>query len=123
MISEDNSLQTIPSYLYTMRHVYRKTFTEAGSNIKCFHNTDNVEAVHNHFPLKCLGKEGYHNCPGHLISTNHSFLFHYKRERLTPDNCNKTNVKECAIYDTTLWKYYRHLDFNMKYALKNIFQT
>jgi hypothetical protein len=113
--------KTIAPYLYTMRHVYRDKFTVAGSNIKCFHDLRNVEAVHNHFPLKCLGRDGYHNCPGHEINTHQSYLMHFRTERDYPENCDKEDKRECAVYDPVMWKYYKVLDRNMKYALKNIF--
>ena len=38
-----------------------------------------------------------------------------------PLNCNKTDMKECAIYDNTMWKYYNILEPNFKNAIKSIF--
>ena len=111
----------IAPYLYTMRHVYRYNFTQPGNNIKCFHDLRNVEAVHNHFPVKCLGKKGYHNCPGHVISTKQSYLMHFRTQRDYPYNCNKEDKRQCAIYDNNMWKYYNILEPNVKNAMKNIF--
>ncbi len=104
-----------------MRHVCRDNFSPPGNSIKCFHDLRNVEAVHNHYPLKCLGRNGYHNCPGHHINTNQSYLMHFRTERDYPKDCDKEDKRECAVCNTVMWKYYKVLDKNMKYALKKIF--
>jgi hypothetical protein len=113
--------KSIASYLYTMRHVYRENFKDYGVNVKCFVDLRNVEAVENHFPVKCLGRDGYHNCPGHDVNTNQSYLMHFRVEHDYPEDCDKEDKRECAVYDTVMWKYYKVLDKNMKYALKKIF--
>jgi len=104
-----------------MRHVYRENFKGWGVNVKCFVDLRNVEAVENHFPVKCLGRDGYHNCPYYEVNTNQSYLMHFRVENDYPKDCDKDDKRECAVYDTVMWKYYKVLDKNMKYALKKIF--
>jgi hypothetical protein len=104
-----------------MRHVYRENFRGRGEGTKSFVDLRNVEAVENHRPAKCLGRNGHWDCPGHDVNINQSYLMHFRTERDYPPNCDKEDKRECAVYDTVMWKYYKVLDQNMKYALKNIF--
>jgi hypothetical protein len=113
---DDNSIE---SYLYTMRHIYRQEVKKYA--VKSFHVVRNVEFTFNHFPLKCLESKGELDCPYHYISPNQSYFMHYKQEHKIPENCNFEDKRSCAIKDTVMWKYYEELNQNMKIALKNIF--
>ena len=70
---QPNLHKEVPSSLHIMNHVYRyykctitrsknqkktqrsSNYTPPGHYIKCFHNTDRVTALHNHFPKACIG--------------------------------------------------------------------
>ena len=46
----------IPKYAHMLQHVYRtKNYTKRLQYVKCFHDTEQVVALHNHFPLACFG--------------------------------------------------------------------
>jgi len=102
-----------------MRHIYRKELYDG--NVKCFHVTRNVEITHNHRPLKCLPKNGQNDCFIHNTNPNLGYFLHYKREIKLPEQCNFEDKTKCAVNDTTIWKYYEHLNRNMKRAIQNIF--
>ena len=43
-------------------------YTPPGHYIKCFHNTEHVLTLHNHYPTRCLGKERH---PGDVGVLSH----------------------------------------------------
>lgn len=89
-------------YMHMLQHVYRtKNFTKPGQYVKCFHNTEKVLTLHNHFPLSCLGS----GCTSYPIETIDAQLHHYRAD------CVKTLKKTCeefrktSVMDTTIWKF------------------
>ena len=74
-----NEQVPIPEYLYMFRHVNRVPVFSSGLNIKCFHRTDQVFAVHNHFPMRCINTTGHHSCTGMTFDPSESILMHYRR--------------------------------------------
>lgn len=93
----------IPPYLHMMQHVYRSAnYTKPGQYVKCFHNTEKVLILHNHFPLGCLGGV----CTSYPVSTEVGHLQHYRAD------CVSTLKKSCAkeykhfsVEDSTIWRY------------------
>eukprot|EP00095_Tigriopus_kingsejongensis_P007169 snap_masked-scaffold211_size255937-processed-gene-1.13 protein:Tk07169 transcript:snap_masked-scaffold211_size255937-processed-gene-1.13-mRNA-1 annotation:"PREDICTED: uncharacterized protein LOC103506484" len=93
----------IPPYLHMMQHVYRSAnYTKPGQYVKCFHNTEKVLILHNHFPLGCLGGV----CTSYPVSNQVGHLQHYRQD------CVKSLKKSCAkeyknfsVEDTTIWRY------------------
>ncbi|XP_018564475.1 uncharacterized protein LOC108905894 isoform X2 [Anoplophora glabripennis] len=101
LIHDNDTFEDIPRYMYMLQHVYRtENYTKPGFNIKSFHNTEKVIALHNHFPLSCLGD----GCRNYAIDPNDARMHHYR------GNCMKT-LKGCDVYrntrvkDTTMWKF------------------
>ncbi|XP_054708021.1 uncharacterized protein LOC129217711 [Uloborus diversus] len=94
--------QGIPRYLHMFQHVYRsKNFTKPGSYVKCFHNTERVVSLHNHFPLNCLG-----TCTTFSIDTNSAQLQHYRKDCVgSLKNSCKTDFRTYTQKDTTIWRY------------------
>ncbi|XP_049779911.1 uncharacterized protein LOC126176783 [Schistocerca cancellata] len=95
----------IPPYMHMLQHVYRaKNFTKAGQFVKCFHDTERVLALHNHFPFHCLG-----SCHSFSVPTEAAQLQHYRKDCVNQlkNTCNdyRTNV----LTDTTVWKYKEEL--------------
>lgn len=93
-------------YMHMLQHVYRsKNFTKPNQYIKCFHNTERVVTLHNHFPLACLGA----GCTSYPIETEDAQLQHYRAD------CVKSLKKSCEEYrenrvlDTTIWRYKEQL--------------
>ncbi|KAK4878373.1 hypothetical protein RN001_010879 [Aquatica leii] len=78
--------KNIPKYMHMLQHVYRsKNFTKHGEYVKCFHNTEKVLILHNHYPLGCLGGV----CKFYSIDTSDAQLQHYRAD------CVQT-LKGCA---------------------------
>ncbi|KAJ6219222.1 hypothetical protein RDWZM_005034 [Blomia tropicalis] len=119
---EDEKLKPIPEYLYMMRHTYRSKLSEIGRNIKCFHRTDLVTAVHNHFPMKCINTTGHHSCGGLEININDSILMHYRRNLFMPKDCiTSGNPINCTIRDRRAWRHFRKLYEQVQTNLEKIF--
>lgn len=92
----------IPHYLHMMSHVYRsKNYTEPGQYVKCFHNTERVVSLHNHFPMNCFGQCTTYSIPVHL-----AHLQHYRKDCVGPlkQSC-KNDFRVFTTRDTTIWKY------------------
>lgn len=92
----------IPNYLHMMQHVYRsKNYTEPGQYVKCFHNTERVVSLHNHFPMNCFGQ-----CTTYSIPTKLAHLQHYRKDCVGPlrQSC-KNDFRVYTMRDTTIWKY------------------
>lgn len=100
---ESDSLERgIPHYLHMMQHVYRsKNYTKPGQYVKCFHNTDRVVSLHNHFPMNCFGQCTTYSIPVHL-----AHLQHYRKDCVGPlkQSC-KSDFRVYTTRDTTIWKY------------------
>lgn len=92
----------IPHYLHMMQHVYRsKNYTKPGQYVKCFHNTERVVSLHNHFPMNCFGQCTTYSIPVHL-----AHLQHYRKDCVGPlkQSC-KNDFRVFTMRDTTIWKY------------------
>lgn len=91
----------IPRYLHMLQHVYRsQNYTKPGQYVKCFHNTERVVSLHNHFPLNCLG-----TCTTYSIPVELAHLQHYRKDCVGP---LKKSCKEFRTYttrDTTIFRY------------------
>jgi hypothetical protein len=93
----------IPPYLHMLQHIYRSAnFTKPGQYVKCFHSTDQVLVLHNHFPLACLGGK----CVSFPVPTDLGRLQHYRADCVTAlrKSC-ATEYKNVSVADSTLWRY------------------
>ena len=91
---------------------------------KCFHNTEEVMTLHNHYPLNCL--TGY--CHFYGVKPPLVHLQHWRRhcknlhcngkqgatEKCTPDCLNS------VVYDSSIWKYKDKLLRRMKMMKEKI---
>lgn len=96
----------IPKYLHMLQHVHRaKNYTKPNQYVKCFHNTELVLTLHNHFPISCL-REG---CTSYPISTENAQLQHYRSEcvKSVLDSCE--DYKQNSMEDKMIWKYKEQL--------------
>lgn len=107
----------IPRYMHMLQHVYRaKNFTKPGQYVKCFHNTEKVLILHNHYPLACLAS----GCTSYPIETSDAQLHHYRAD------CVKTLKKSCedfkknSVMDTTIWKFKQPLIARVSTALRTL---
>ncbi|XP_063592845.1 uncharacterized protein LOC134769963 [Penaeus indicus] len=108
----------IPRYMHMLQHVYRaKNYTKPGAYAKCFHDTQSVFTLHNHFPFSCLGK----GCHAYYIPTKDAHLQHYRRECV--GELHKTCESEFKVHtvrDTTIWKYKRSLILRASETLRRL---
>ncbi|XP_037091567.1 uncharacterized protein LOC119111841 [Pollicipes pollicipes] len=96
----------IPRYMHMLQHVRRsRNYTKPGHYIKCFHRTDRVIALHNHFPLACLG-----GCLSYSINTSEAQLQHYRADCVgsLKKTC-ESEYKRNAVLDTSIWRYKEEL--------------
>ncbi|XP_063547611.1 uncharacterized protein LOC134755065 [Cydia strobilella] len=88
-----------PHYMYMLHHVHRtRNFTKPDSNIKAFHETGRVLALHNHFPVSCIGGQ----CSAYPMGTTQARLHHYRA------NCARELSKEVRaepVRDAALWRW------------------
>ncbi|ENN71839.1 hypothetical protein YQE_11458, partial [Dendroctonus ponderosae] len=117
LIHDHGWFKEIPKYMHMLQHVYRtKNFTKPGQYVKCFHNTEKVLTLHNHFPLSCLGS----GCTSYPIETTDAQLQHYRAD------CVKTLKKSCeefrktSVMDTTIWKFKEPLIQRVSSTLKTL---
>lgn len=99
---DDNLERGIPHYLHMMQHVYRsKNYTKPGQYVKCFHNTERVVSLHNHFPMNCFGQ-----CTTYSIPVELAHLQHYRKDCVGPlkQSC-KNDYRAFTTRDTTIWRY------------------
>ncbi|XP_053202605.1 uncharacterized protein LOC128387433 [Panonychus citri] len=107
----------IPTYLHMLQHVYRsRNYTKPGQYVKCFHNTERVVSLHNHFPLNCFG-----SCTTYSINTSLAHLQHYRKDCVGPlKNSCKTDFRIYTTRDTTIWKYKDQLIANSNAVLSHL---
>lgn len=95
----------IPRYLHMLQHVFRsKNFTKPGSYVKCFHNTERVVSLHNHFPLNCFGQ-----CTTYSVQTSLAQMQHYRKDCVGPLKKTCTDYRNYTTRDTTIWRYKNQL--------------
>lgn len=91
----------IPPYLHMLQHVYRsRNYTKPGQYVKCFHNTERVVSLHNHFPLNCFGR-----CTTYSIGTDIAHLQHYRKDCVGPLRKSCKDFRVNTVRDTTIWRY------------------
>lgn len=95
----------IPRYLHMLQHVYRsKNYTKPGQYVKCFHNTERVVSLHNHFPLNCFG-----SCTTYSIGTDLAHLQHYRKDCVGPLKNSCKDFRAYTTRDATIFKYKEEL--------------
>lgn len=95
--------EDIPQFLHMLRHTSRgQNFSQQGDHAKCFHRTDSVLTVHNHFALDCLSESGY--CNTFDVDVDDGQLQHYRKDCVTSSERNCT-IANKYVEDTTIYKY------------------
>lgn len=93
--------QGIPRYLHMMQHVYRsQNYTKPGQYVKCFHNTERVVSLHNHFPLNCFG-----TCTTYSVPVELAHLQHYRKDCVGPLKKSCKDFRQYTTRDTTIFRY------------------
>lgn len=93
--------QEIPEFLHMLRHTSRgQNFSKPGDHAKCFHRSDYVLTLHNHFALDCV--TGY--CNTYDVEIGDGQLQHYRKDCVTSSERNCT-IANTYVEDTTIYKY------------------
>lgn len=91
-----------PRYLHMLQHVYRtRNFTKPGQYVKAFHSTGRVLALHNHFPLACLGG----SCSSYALETQHARLQHYRADCVTALSKACAELRADPVRDPAIWRW------------------
>lgn len=111
--NETRDSDDLPEYTYMLRHVHRtQNHTPKGHYIKCFHNTESILTLHNHFPLKCLN-----GCTRSNVNVTNGHLQHYRRDCYNNlKSCKE--LKEDVVYDNNLWRFKDVLIKRIEHVLK-----
>lgn len=105
----------VPRYMHMLQHVYRtRNFTKPGQYVKAFHETDRVLALHNHFPLACLGGA----CSSYALETRHARLQHYRADCVTALSKTCAELRAQPERDTALWRWRDELVTHADVALR-----
>ncbi|RZC40122.1 Glyco transf 92 domain containing protein [Asbolus verrucosus] len=105
----------IPKYMHMLQHVYRaENYTKPGHFVKGFHDTGRVLALHNHYPLECLGE-----CSAGEINMTFAHLQHYRRDCAQDvDDC--LQMKLNSIVDTRVWNFKEELIERVTAVVKHL---
>lgn len=99
---QPNLHKDVPSSLHILNHVYRSAnYTPPGHYIKCFHNSEHILALHNHFPKGCIG-----GCKRGKMPNDIGHLQHYRTDCAHPirHTC-KEKYGTFIERDTTVWRW------------------
>ncbi|KAJ2940151.1 hypothetical protein O0L34_g11716 [Tuta absoluta] len=114
---EHNWEEGVPRYMHMLQHVYHtRNFTKPGQYVKAFHETDRVLALHNHFPLACLGGP----CSSYAFPTEIARLQHYRADCVTALSKTCATLREQPVRDTVLWRWKDPLVRNAESVLQNL---
>lgn len=73
----------VPEYMHILRHTSRSAIgLPAGSATKCFHNTDKILTLHNHYALECTIPCFYYD-----VSEGDAMLNHYRKDCKKSEGC------------------------------------
>ncbi|XP_063634507.1 uncharacterized protein LOC134805137 [Cydia splendana] len=103
-----------PRYMYMLQHVRRtRNFTKPDSNIKAFHETGRVLALHNHFPISCIGGQ----CSAYPMDTTQARLHHYRANYARQLS---KKVRAELVRDAALWRWADRLIPRVTQALADL---
>lgn len=93
--------EDVPHYLHMMQHVYRtENYTKPGFYVKCFHNTQRIHMLHNHYPFGCING----GCKPQSVGTEYAHLQHYRSDCVKElKSCGE--MKQHQLIDKTIRKY------------------
>lgn len=105
----------IPSFLHMLRHTTRaQLFSNSSDHAKCFHRSDYILTLHNHFALNCI--HGY--CYTYDTETEDAQLQHYRQDCDISEPSTCANMIETLVEDKTIYKYKNKL---IRRSLKTLF--
>lgn len=109
--------RSVPRHLHMLQHVWRaRNFTKPGQYVKAFHETGRVLALHNHFPLACLGGP----CSSYALPTERARLQHYRADCVTALSKTCAALRENPVRDAELWRWKKPLVERVSAALSQL---
>lgn len=67
----------VPSFMHMLTHLHKsENYTQPGHYVKCFHDTETVHTLHNHYPMSCL--DGW--CSSFEVPVEDGHLMHYRAD-------------------------------------------
>ncbi|RZB77508.1 Glyco transf 92 domain containing protein [Asbolus verrucosus] len=107
--------EEFPPYMHMLQHVYRaKNHTKPGAYVKGFHDTVQVLALHNHYPIKCVRR-----CDAVSINVTWAQLQHYRHD-CVKDLKNCDSMKASSVLDTQIWNHAAELVERVQKTLKEL---
>ena len=109
---------SMPRHMHMLQHVYRSAnYTKPNQYVKCFHNVERIQTLHNHFPLSCLNG----TCTSYAVDTEQAHLQHYRADCVSTlkKNCD-SEFKQHLIKDTIIWRYKDQLVPRVQAVLKKL---
>lgn len=82
-------------------HTVDRIITCVVSRFQAFHETERVLALHNHFPLACLGGQ----CSSYPLETQHARLQHYRADCVSALSKTCAELRAQPVRDTALWRW------------------
>lgn len=113
--------ETIPEYLYTMRHTYREEPKGPSRAPKSLHRISRTVTTSNHKALECFNESspsGHSVCPRQVFDPLTAVMFHYRHGHSKLVECTQMN---CTLHDRTAWRFYRKLKKQVEDKLWSIF--
>lgn len=115
---EHETQPEVPENFQFLQHVYRATnFSKSVAGMKSFQSTERVLAIHNHFPMICIGQD---YIDFQTIDKDIAQLQHYRRgcENYPKDECD--DFKQNTIKDKSLWKHKDEIIANVRKSLEEM---
>ncbi|XP_068224432.1 uncharacterized protein [Palaemon carinicauda] len=115
---QEPDVTDVPGYMHMLQNIYRSgNYTKPGAYVKCFHDTERVLTLHNHFPFSCIGPQ----CTAYSMSTDDAHLQHYRSD------CVGELKKVCGVRykshptkDPSILKYKKALISRVSETLKHL---
>ncbi|XP_068224430.1 uncharacterized protein [Palaemon carinicauda] len=102
-----NRTANAPYFMHMLRNIRRSIkYNKPTHYVKCFHDTERVLTIHNHFPITCIGGK----CESFYIDTDTAQLHHYRSEcvRGLRKVCDK-EYKNQTVMDPSILRYQNRL--------------
>lgn len=84
--------------------------------LQAFHETGRVLALHNHFPLACLGGA----CSSYALDTRHARLQHYRADCVSALSRSCAELRAQPVRDAALWRWRGALVTRADAALRDL---
>ncbi|XP_047999688.1 uncharacterized protein LOC125236803 [Leguminivora glycinivorella] len=103
-----------PRYMHMLQRVHRaRRLSSRGCNVKAFHKTARVLALHNHYPLACVDGR----CSVRDLRSEQALLHHYSAQYSRKQRWASADTRAAPVRDAALWRWARRLVPRVRRAL------